>query len=217
MSFNWSHGERRLAGARRASVAGGTLVFAAGTMLLAACGGSSSHSTTGTQAPSTQAPAASPTTASGNAAAASATGPTVVLVSNSKFGQILADAKGMTLYTDTGDTATKSACTGGCLQVWPPLLLPAGRTAPVAGPGLTGLGTFMGPDGVQVTYHGKPLYTFASDTRPGEVTGQGVVDSAGTWHVATVGSASSSTPATPTTTPGSPPTTAAPSSGGASF
>jgi predicted lipoprotein with Yx(FWY)xxD motif len=147
----------------------------------------------------------------------------VISVSNAKYGPILADAKGMTLYIATGDTATTTGCTGGCLNFWPPLILPAGQTQPVAGPGVTGLGTFMRSDGTQVTYRGKPLYTWSKDTAPGQVTGEGVVDSGGTWHVATVAGTtpSAATPQSPapapTTVPPSPPTTKAPSSGGASF
>jgi predicted lipoprotein with Yx(FWY)xxD motif len=158
-------------------------------------------------------------------------------VSNSQFGSILADAKGMTLYTATGDTSTTSGCTGACLKFWPPLLLPAGEVQPVAGPGVSGLGTLMRPEGVQVTYHGKPLYTWIRDTHPGQVTGNGVVDSGGTWHVATLPTATNPPTATPSTAapmvtqapavtqapvvtqaPAPPTTTApAPSSGGASF
>lgn len=218
MSFKWSHEGRRPGGARRASVAGGTLILAAGALLLAACGGGSpSHTSTATQPPGTQSPATAPTTSSSGAAASTSTGPTVMMASNSKYGPILEDAKGLALYTSTDDTATKSACTGDCLQFWPPLLLPAGQTQPVAGPGVTGLGTLMRTQGIQVTYNGKPLYTWVNDKAPGQVTGQGVVDSAGTWHVATVTSGTTPSPATPTTVPASPPTTAAPSSGGASF
>jgi hypothetical protein len=126
----------------------------------------------------------------------------------------------MALYTATGDTASRSGCTGACLTAWPPLLLAAGQAQPIAGPGVSGLGTFKRPEGVQVTYHGKLLYTWFKDTSPGQVTGQGVVDSGGTWFVATLTPSSSNpaaatpstaapamtqVPVTPTTTP---PTTA---------
>ena len=221
MSFSWSHDRTRLAGGHRASIVGGTLLLAAGATLLAGCGGgSSSHSSTATQPPGTQSSGAAPTTGASSHAMST---PTVIRGSNAEFGPILADAKGMTLYIATGDTATQSGCTGACLNVWPPLILPAGQTQPVAGPGVTGLGTFMRSDGIQVTYHGKPLYTWTKDTAPGQITGEGVVDSGGTWHVATVGGASPSAattqPPAPATTniPASPPTTKAPSSGGASF
>jgi predicted lipoprotein with Yx(FWY)xxD motif len=220
MSFNRSHDRTRLAGGHRASIAGGTPLLVAGAMLLAACGGgTSSHSSTATQPPGTQSAGAAPATSASPPAPST---PTVISVHNGKFGPILTDAKGMTLYIATGDTATKSGCTGDCLNFWPPLILPAGQTQPVAGPGVTGLGTFMRSDGTQVTYHGKPLYTWSKDTAPGQVTGEGVVDSGGTWHVATVAGTTPSAAAPqpgpgPTTVPAAPPTTKAPSSGGASF
>jgi predicted lipoprotein with Yx(FWY)xxD motif len=144
-------------------------------------------------------------------------------VSSAKFGPILANAKGLALYTATGDTSTTSGCTGTCLKLWPPLLLPAGQTQPMAGPGVTGLGTFMRPEGIQVTYHGKLLYTWIKDTSPGQVTGQGVVDSGGTWFVATVAGATNPSVATPSSvappvthapaTPASTPPTTAPGGG----
>jgi predicted lipoprotein with Yx(FWY)xxD motif len=218
----------------RVSLAGGTLLLAAGATLLAACGGgTSSHSSTATQPPATQPPAtqppatqpstASPSTMAPAQAAASTSGPIVITTSTTRFGQILADAKGMALYTATGDTPSHSGCSGACLKFWPPLLLPAGQTQAKAGPGVTGLGTFMRPEGTQVTYHGKPLYTWIEDTRPGQVTGQGVVDSGGTWFVATVSAATghpaAATPSTPATPSGpaatTPPTTAP--AGGVSY
>ena len=226
MSFN----RRRVPGSpgRRKSLAVVPLLLAAGAMFLAACGGgSSSRSSTATQPTAAAQPAA---TSGAGAATSSPSGassaPTVVTVRTAKFGPILADAKGMALYTATGDTASQSGCTGGCLTAWPPLLLPTGQSQPVAGPGVTGLGTFMRTEGVQVTYHGKPLYTWFKDTSPGQVTGQGVVDSGGTWFVATVASASpapaatspstATTPATQPAAPAStPPTTVA--GGGVSY
>jgi predicted lipoprotein with Yx(FWY)xxD motif len=48
------------------------------------------------------------------------------------------------------------------------------------------LGTIKRPDGgTQVTYNHMPLYLFASDTSPGEATGQGV---AGFFVVTATGS-----------------------------
>src|SRR5437868_7114615 len=39
---------------------------------------------------------------------------------------VLADAKGLSLYTFDLDTPGKSNCKGECIQVWPPLTLAAG-------------------------------------------------------------------------------------------
>ncbi|MGH9149067.1 MAG: hypothetical protein ACRD0F_01860, partial [Acidimicrobiales bacterium] len=35
--------------------------------------------------------------------------------------------------------------------------------------------------GAQVSYNGKPLYRYAGDSAPGQVTGDGI---GGLWHVA---------------------------------
>jgi len=55
---------------------------------------------------------------------------------------------------------------------------------PVAAKGVTldaVLGTITRPGGlVQATYDGYPLYTFGSDSAPGQANGN---DSSGVWHV----------------------------------
>ena len=59
----------------------------------------------------------------------------------------------------------------------------AGDEAPTAGEGADEslLGTTERDDGeMQVTYDGHPLYTFASDTAPGDTNGQGVGE---VWYV----------------------------------
>ncbi len=125
-----------------------------------------------TAAPAATAP---PTTA--------ASQPTVA-TANSSVGTIFVDAGGRALYTWDRDTTATSTCTGNCAVTWPPLVLPAGTTAPVAGPGVGSLTAAARPDDaskLQVVWNGKPLYTYAGDTAPGEVKGDGV---GGTWHVA---------------------------------
>ena len=112
-----------------------------------------------------------------------------------KLGVILETSKGFTLYHYALDTSKKSACTGGCAQAWPPLVLPKGVTKATAGTGVSQalLGTVKRGGGVlQVTYRGEPLYTFGGDTKAGETSGQGV----GNFHVVTVKAA-----ATPASTP----------------
>jgi predicted lipoprotein with Yx(FWY)xxD motif len=134
---------------------------------------------------------------------------TVQVAQNAKFGSILVDAKGMTLYTLSSEAGGKIQCTGACLSTWPPVLLPAGTTAPTAGTGVTGtLGVVTRPEGgTQVTYNGFPLYTFAGDQAAGDTNGEGIPDPPGVWHVVQVAAASATT-ATPA------PTSAPASSGG---
>ena len=93
------------------------------------------------------------------------------------FGAILVTQNGYTLYYDKSDTATTIACTGGCAQIWPPLVLPRGVRTAKAGPGVSqsDLGDVRRPDGtLQVTFAGHPLYRYVGDGAAGETKGQGV-------------------------------------------
>jgi len=124
-------------------------------------------------------------------------GKALVNLTSNAMGKILTTKSGMTLYYDTADTPTKIACTGSCAQAWPPLLY-TGSGAPTGGAGVTGLGTITRPGGgLQVTYKGKPLYTFASDS-PGQTTGQGV----GGFQVVIVGGSSGGGTTTTTSSSG---------------
>ena len=90
-----------------------------------------------------------------------------------KYGRILASNKGFTLYTYYFDKKNYSHCYGKCLLLWRPLLIPKGDL-PV-GKRVTHLGEIVRLNGQrQVTYNGKPLYLYVRDTKPGEVSGEGV-------------------------------------------
>jgi predicted lipoprotein with Yx(FWY)xxD motif len=151
---------------RRSSLtflSGGVLAVLAA--LAAGCGGSGGGATAATPAP--------PKTSSGQ--------PAAVGVANTGLGQILVDSKGLTLYLFKADQSTKSACTGACATAWPPLLV---QGKPTVGSGLNTslVGTTGRPEGTtQVTYNGHPLYTFASDGKPGETKGQGVSAFGASW------------------------------------
>ena len=122
--------------------------------------------------------------------AARAQTPLVQTASNPNLGTILVNAQGMTLYYLTSEAGGKFACSGGCLNFWPPLLLPAGTSAPTAASGVTGtLGVATRPDGSkQVTYNGFPLYNFANDKAPGDTNGNGIRAFGGAWFAATANS-----------------------------
>lgn len=91
-------------------------------------------------------------------------------------GTVLVDAKGMTLYVFDKDPAGKSACSGACATNWPPLMASASAKA-------EGEYTVITRDdgSKQWAYAGKPLYTWVKDSKPGDVTGDGV---GGVWHLA---------------------------------
>ncbi|MFI2564201.1 hypothetical protein [Paenarthrobacter sp. NPDC018779] len=134
---------------------------------LAGCGGSSGSSAS--------APPASSAAASSAAASSSPAAAAEMKVASSSAGQIVVDSKGMSLYfftKDVKDSGT-SACTGACLAAWPVFTTTA--DAPTVD-GVTGtVGTIATPDGKkQVTLNGMPLYYYAKDKAPGDVTGQGV-------------------------------------------
>lgn len=103
---------------------------------------------------------------------------------------VLTTLKGKTLYSLSVETHGKFICTGTCLSSWKPLVVPSG----VKPKGPVKLGTVKRPDGrTQVTYKGRPLYSFNGDSKAGEANGEGLKD-VGTWHAAKVGTVSSQPP-----------------------
>ncbi len=92
-------------------------------------------------------------------------------------GGMLVNAAGMTLYTFDKDQAGsgKSVCNGPCATLWPPAL--ADADAKPAGD----LSVVTRDDGArQWAYKGKPVYTYASDKKAGDATGDNFKD---IWHV----------------------------------
>lgn len=142
------------------------------TLLVSACAPAATP-VPATAAPATSMPAGMPM--------GTPTGPATLNVStNAKYGSILTDSMGMTLYIFLNDTSTTSTCSGACTNNWPAVLT---NGSPVAGNGVdaTKLGTTTRPDGTtQVTYNGHPLYYFAKDTKPGDANGQGIKN---IWYV----------------------------------
>ena len=119
---------------------------------------------------------------------------------------------GKTLYTLA---PSSTPCTAACEQIWPPLVLPAGVTKVTVGSGVaaSNLGTVNVNGVLQVTYAGKPLYTFTEDMTAGQVNGN-ISDTWGTWSaVVTVKKSTPASSGSKTTTS----TAASSGSGGAGF
>jgi predicted lipoprotein with Yx(FWY)xxD motif len=98
------------------------------------------------------------------------------------------------VYLFEKDTGTASWCYGACACAWPPVLT-AG--SPVAGSGATAslLGATTRSDGtLQVTYAGDPLYYFAGDQRPGDITGEGSQAFGAGWDLIAPGGAKAQKP-----------------------
>jgi predicted lipoprotein with Yx(FWY)xxD motif len=101
-------------------------------------------------------------------------------------GQTLVDSAGKTVYFADQETGGTIKCTASCLSFWMPVAGSADAAKSMAGLGVVKRSD-TGND--QLTYQGKPLYTFKLDTAAGQGKGNNVQDAfAGTtftWHAAT--------------------------------
>ncbi len=89
---------------------------------------------------------------------------------------VLVGPNGMTLYVFDKDAANsgKSVCNGPCAGNWPPLM--AADTDKPTGD----YAVITRDDGKkQWTMKGKPLYYWSKDSKPGDKTGDGVLN---VWH-----------------------------------
>jgi predicted lipoprotein with Yx(FWY)xxD motif len=101
------------------------------------------------------------------------------IMTKENVGSYIADAKGKTLYYFTKDSEGKSACSGECLQKWPPYT--ADKVEPQAGLNEKDFGVLKREEGTaQATYKGYPLYYFFKDQNPGDTNGQGLNN---VWYV----------------------------------
>jgi predicted lipoprotein with Yx(FWY)xxD motif len=121
------------------------------------------------------------------AATGSSSSATVKGSSVGKYGTVLVDSSGMTLYRYTPDSKGVNTCTrvAACTKYWPRLLVRGSAKPTVGGGASTALvGTISQPKGLtQVSYGGFPLYLFAGDKKSGDVNGEGLD---GTWYVVDV-------------------------------
>jgi predicted lipoprotein with Yx(FWY)xxD motif len=104
----------------------------------------------------------------------------IQLKTDSRFGSVLADGAGKSLYFFSLDGNGQSACTAGCLTVWPVVYI----ANPILGTGLAAADfkTITRSDGaLQTTYKGWPLYTYAGDGTTTDVKGDGIEN---IWFVA---------------------------------
>jgi predicted lipoprotein with Yx(FWY)xxD motif len=130
-------------------------LLAASAVTLAACGGATSSTAAGNNAPA------------GGAGLHAAT---------TSLGKVLVDAQGRTVYLLTADSQNTSTCGGECLTDWP---------ASTAGHAKLGVavGSTKTPDGTTTaTVAGQPVYTFSQDHAAGDVNGEGLQEFGGTWY-----------------------------------
>lgn len=139
-------------------------LLAPGALLLADC--SSSGSTTSSTS----------STSSGSTLSV----PLVQSTNNAKFGTILADSKGLTLYALISGGKPGTCHATDCTRMWPPLRVPPGGSV-TGSPGVNGLG--KSKSGTVVTYMGYPLSRYSGDAAPGQANGNGIPSSGGAWYV----------------------------------
>jgi predicted lipoprotein with Yx(FWY)xxD motif len=122
-------------------------------------------------------------TVAGTGAPAATSGPVALKTGNAGGATVLTNAKGFTVYWFAADSPGKSNCYGSCAQYWPPV-----TGTPSAAAGIPGkFGTTTRTDGTaQVTYNGRPLYTYVGDTAPGQAQGNNLNINGGLWHVIVV-------------------------------
>jgi predicted lipoprotein with Yx(FWY)xxD motif len=107
---------------------------------------------------------------------------------NSGIGTILVDKSGKTLYFADQEADGTIQCVDDCLQFW----FPAESSEATAPPGVEGLDVLRRADDArqQLTFQGKPLYTFRLDRSAGDANGNDVEDDFGgthfVWHAVTV-------------------------------
>ena len=92
-------------------------------------------------------------------------------------GKYLTDFAGITLYTFDKDIHGVSNCSSLCVNVWP--VYTSGATAQKTFP--ANIMVITRADGIkQFAWKGMPLYYHATDTKVGDMTGDGI---GGAWHM----------------------------------
>jgi predicted lipoprotein with Yx(FWY)xxD motif len=150
-------------------VLGARLAPVAVAVVVAGCGGGGGSSGAAAHAAS----AGTPAPMHGAAA--------TVTTRHTRVGTVLVDSQGRTLYLFKKDESPMSTCYGGCASLWPPLTV-KGKPTVGGAAAMSKLGTSKRHDGTtEVTYAGHPLYTYAGDTKAGDVNGQGLDQFGAEW------------------------------------
>lgn len=107
-------------------------------------------------------------------------GERIGLGQNDKLGTYFTDKNGRALYFFTKDAEDVNSCQGDCLKNWP-IYYDANLQIP-AWLNKADFAVITRTDGAkQITYKNWPLYYFVKDSKPGDVTGEGV---GGVWFAA---------------------------------
>jgi predicted lipoprotein with Yx(FWY)xxD motif len=109
---------------------------------------------------------------------------------------VLTDSAGRTLYSADVEKGGRILCTTGCTSFWNPVSASSTQAKTAAADLNLDLGVVKRPGGArQLTFDGKPLYSFTEEG-PGQLKGNGFVDdfhgTQFTWMAAATGDASES-------------------------
>jgi predicted lipoprotein with Yx(FWY)xxD motif len=151
------------------------LILPAVALVVAGCGGSNKPSKGSTAASTPSTVTSAPATGGVKISSSTIAG----------LGPVLVNAQGRTLYTFAPDKDKKVTCVSTCAAVWPPAFVPSGKKPVAAGPVKQPL-LASDPDpagGRVITYAGWPLYTYVTDSAPGQAAGQALNLNGGLWYV----------------------------------
>lgn len=98
-------------------------------------------------------------------------------VQNDEKESLLTDSFGKVLYVfDLDQHLPAPKCTGDCAEVWPPYVVTPAEAGALQAP----LGTITRANKkLQLTYLGRPVYTYIFDRQKGDDNGDGI---GGVWH-----------------------------------
>ena len=117
------------------------------------------------------------TVTAGTDVPAPVSGPMTTVTQNDENENLLADSIGRTLYVfdvDLGQAAP--VCTADCSEIWPPYIVTDDEASALKAP----LGAVARTNkNLQVTYEGRPVYTYAFDRIQGGDKGDGIGNF---WH-----------------------------------
>ncbi|MBC7464652.1 MAG: hypothetical protein H7256_01550 [Bdellovibrio sp.] len=103
--------------------------------------------------------------------------PLTTVTHNDENESLLADSFGKTLYVFDPDQGSKSSvCIGDCAEAWPPYIVTAAEAKNLVAP----LAVIERANKkLQLTYEGRPVYTYILERNPGQDLGDGI---GGVWH-----------------------------------
>lgn len=125
----------------------------------------------------------SPSRHAGEGTGSSRSAEITVSTHSSPLGTILVNSAGRTLYGFTRDRREHDSClaVSGCTSAWP-IAVASGRIRAGHGVPASLLGSLTLPNGVrQITYDGRPLYTYAFDSGAAQTGYVGADSFGGVW------------------------------------